>query len=918
MVSDSPGLSTSARALGGSELFVGRNDELALISAFAERARSGRPGVMWIEGEAGSGKTALARQALSALSGRSQLVRAAGDEYTRSASFALAEQLAPVQTHTPFAAGLELLEHLTRPELGDPVVVLVEDLHWADADSRRALLTMAQRLDEDRLFLLITSRPDTENDEWQQFRLDAERCAQISLRSFTVEEVAQLVTRSGLSLAPRNIARLHDHTDGHPLYVRTLLWELTRSQLESPDELPAPRSLASTTTATLARLPQPARDLACALSVLNQAVPLSLVGQVAGLDDPSLALEQLLPTGLATWHPREPQTPVELTHPLFRAAIYDDLSPTTRRRLHLAAAEVSDDATALFHRVSAADSSDDALADQLASPGDEVASRLPIATRVQYLLWSSSLTSDRTRREARLIEATQALLTDRQVSRSLTQRTQIEHSAGSPRRSLVLGMMDWVEGEQEHAEKHFHAASTIDAARADPSAAAYALIRLAAMWNYRLEPTEAIEAAQQGLELAGSDEDLRREATATLAVATGILYRARRGLEVLAQQFSAPAARAGFLDADFLVTRGMLGFYDAQLAAPTEDLRRAITLARQGARVAQLPRAHVHLCQLLFKAGDWDDAQVHARLALSLIADNPHVWEEAQVLAASSLVPAARGQWESAEARIEAARQAAEQSGTPENHLAVRLAEALLARARGRWDDVCVALAPLIGDSHLRQVTGPLNYWTGYVEALAATGNLEEARHQLASFDAEAEAEAEGGLTARGMGYFVALAALAAAEGRSADVTAAFEAAFGTSDDNDPVLDRALLYHAFGRHLHGIGDRAGALRSLRSALELLEPLGALPFLERAEADLASWGVRVDEDRSHATLELTEREQSVAALVGRGLTNREVAAELYVSQKAVEYHLSNIYGKLGIRSRQGLRNHPALMLEAVGV
>ena len=723
MVTDSPGLAASARALAGSELFVGRNDELALISACAERAQNGRPGVVWIEGEAGSGKTVLARRALSALPGRSEVVRAAGDEYTRSTSFALAEQLAPVQTHTPFAAGLELLEHLTTPEVGDPVVVLVEDLHWADADSRRALLTMAQRLDEDQLLLLITSRPDAEIDEWQRFRFDAERCAQISLRSFTIEEVAQLVTQSGFSLAPRNVARLYEHTDGHPLYVRTLLSELTGAQLESTDELPVPRSLASTTTATLARLPQPARDLACALAVLNQAVPLSVAGNVANIEDPSVALEQLLPSGLATWHPREPQTPVELTHPLFRTAIYDDLSPTTRRRLHLAAAEVSDDAQrwsissppptplTMFSRTS------------WRQLGGSCLWLLPIATRVQYLLWSSSLTSDRTRREARLIEATQALLADRQVSRALAQRAQVEHSGGSPRRSLVLGMMDWVEGEPEHAEEHFRAASTTDATLADPSTAAYALIRLAAMRNYRLEPTEAIEAAQRALELVGNDEDLRREATATLSVAIGILYGARRGLEALAEQFSTTAASAGLVEADLLVTRGMLGYYDGQVAVPAEDVRRAITLARQGARVAQLPRAHVHLSQLLFKAGDWDNAQVprvwHSRSSRTTLMygrrlrclPRPH---SCQRLGANGRLQ---------KTRIKAARRAAERSGTPENDLAVRLADALLARARGRWHEVCVALAPLIGAPRLRQIAGPLRYWTAYMEALAATGN---------------------------------------------------------------------------------------------------------------------------------------------------------------------------------------------------
>jgi DNA-binding NarL/FixJ family response regulator len=87
-------------------------------------------------------------------------------------------------------------------------------------------------------------------------------------------------------------------------------------------------------------------------------------------------------------------------------------------------------------------------------------------------------------------------------------------------------------------------------------------------------------------------------------------------------------------------------------------------------------------------------------------------------------------------------------------------------------------------------------------------------------------------------------------------------------------------------------------------------MGAEPFRQRVAEDLARSGLRPAGQTARAPLALTEREQDVAALVAKGLTNREVAAELYVSTKAVEYHLGNVFGKLGISSRRELRNRSA--------
>ena len=106
------------------------------------------------------------------------------------------------------------------------------------------------------------------------------------------------------------------------------------------------------------------------------------------------------------------------------------------------------------------------------------------------------------------------------------------------------------------------------------------------------------------------------------------------------------------------------------------------------------------------------------------------------------------------------------------------------------------------------------------------------------------------------------------------------------------------------------GDRRDAIDHLRSARDLLSSAGAEPFVSRVDADLAAAGLHGGpRSISRSTLELTDRERDVAVLVARGLTNPEVAARLYVSRKAVEYHLSNIYAKLGVRGRRDLREMP---------
>ena len=297
-------------------------------------------------------------------------------------------------------------------------------------------------------------------------------------------------------------------------------------------------------------------------------------------------------------------------------------------------------------------------------------------------------------------------------------------------------------------------------------------------------------------------------------------------------------------------------------------------------------------------------------MALSLLADEPHVWEEAQVHSAVVVVSAARGQRETATTHLSQAQQAARIAGTPEALFAAQTAQASLARAEGRPDLVAVALRPVREERRLLGVSLALGWWHTLISALIATGQLEEAERGIAEIGA-------AGVGEPGLGMRTALlqAEFAAATGHLTDATKCFERALLHAGTEIPIIERALLHHRVGNHRLSIGDRRNAVSELRSARQLLDPLGAKPYLERVDADLQTCGIGVNRGENQV-LDLTDREQNVVVLVARGMTNRETASQLYISEKAVEYHLGNIYGKLGISSRRELRRtHPVATANA---
>ncbi len=132
-----------------------------------------------------------------------------------------------------------------------------------------------------------------------------------------------------------------------------------------------------------------------------------------------------------------------------------------------------------------------------------------------------------------------------------------------------------------------------------------------------------------------------------------------------------------------------------------------------------------------------------------------------------------------------------------------------------------------------------------------------------------------------------------------------YEMGEGTASPDSPVYCARLLM-AHGRLLRRLGQRRPALERLRRARELYLSLRAAPFIARTETELMACGLRNASTKQRSVLDMTTREAEIAHLVEQDLTNAEIGAELFITPKAVEYHLGNLYAKLGLKGRKELR------------
>jgi DNA-binding CsgD family transcriptional regulator len=234
------------------------------------------------------------------------------------------------------------------------------------------------------------------------------------------------------------------------------------------------------------------------------------------------------------------------------------------------------------------------------------------------------------------------------------------------------------------------------------------------------------------------------------------------------------------------------------------------------------------------------------------------------------------------------------------------LAEGYLARARGRPEEVVTALEPLLTLGARGDFEEPgIAPWADLLaDAWSALGEEERAARALAPYEELATRRGHRGallVAARARGT------LEAARGDTRAAERAFRSGVEHAAHVQAPFDRALLYLAYGGFLRRTGKRTRAGEQLNRARDLLVRLDARPDLERCERESAACGLRPAErgPRPWGAALLTPQELAVARLVASGLTNRQVARELVISVKTVEYHLGRIFPKLGVDSRTRL-------------
>jgi len=340
-----------------------------------------------------------------------------------------------------------------------------------------------------------------------------------------------------------------------------------------------------------------------------------------------------------------------------------------------------------------------------------------------------------------------------------------------------------------------------------------------------------------------------------------------------------------------------------ELGPAVADLAASLKLVRRGAAHVFARRAYCYLALAQYLAGQWDDVLLTAEQGLSAAVIHPRSFDLPLLHLAAGCVPAGRGHTEQAGRHAALAEQAAASLDYGQERVYAAMARALACQAAGDYLGMASALGPWHDDAALDSRTRMYAVlWRPLLaEGLLGSGQAGPAAAVAARLRA---GHGQAGYLAPGLAWLGGC--LAELRGDPEQALAAYQAGEqDTASTASPVYTARLLL-AHGRLLRRTGNRKAAAGRLRRAHTLFAGLRAAPFLARTEQELAACGLRQERAAARPALAMTDRETEVAHLAGQGMTNAEIAAELFITPKAVEYHLGNIYAKLGVKGRHQLR------------
>jgi DNA-binding CsgD family transcriptional regulator len=900
-----PGLGTIA------DVLVGRDAERAGIAALLEAARGSSGGALVIRGMAGSGKSALLADAAAAAAGMTVL-RTQGVESESPLAFAALQRLlwplrksvgglpAPQRAALQAAFGevegesdrflafLGTLSLLADTAEEHPVLVIADDAHWLDDASAAALLFVARRLQAERVALLFAAR------DGHASGFDVGELPRIDLGGLSGEAAGELLR----SHAPGDVdAAVRDQlvaaTGGNPLALGELTEVLSDDQLSGraplPEQLPLTGGVERAFLDRYRRLPEAAQRFLL-VAAADDTARLPVVRDAASrLDVRDDALDAVEQAGLL----RIDGDGLTLYHPLVRSAVYRAATSAQRRAAHraLASALGGDADRSAWHLAAASDRPDDAVAGALEAAAERATTRGGHEAATAAWSRAAELTAHPAARALRLGAAAHAAWHAAQPARARALADAARPDATDPllRADLdrLRARVDWNVGSPLVGHRILLQAAR-DVAPVDVERAREMTMLAAAVVTWVGEGAEDMseQAATLG-DVTAATSDIARCYARLLA---GFVHIKNGQFAEAAAQFRPALADCDPReDTDLRANLGLAAFHLGDDRVGQAHHTRLLTDAREYGALVLIVYALTRRAFGDMAAGDWDTLAAGAAEALDLAGSSgqpaltrfPHGW--------LALLAALRDQRGQLAGHLQAisALPSAGVTGPAVDDLA-------------RWARALTAETPAATLHHLEQMTTPM-------ARLAALDRIETAvRAERADLARDWSAELDQFGAAVGSDWARAVAAYGRAL-LSDDAHAAelFEQAIQHAGTAARRFDRARIHLGYGEYLRRARRRVDARTHLRTALEVFEDLGATRWATRAAQELRASGETARRRDVTTATQLTAQERQVAALVRQGLSNRDAAAQLFLSPRTVDFHLRNVFSKLGLSSRAEL-------------
>ena len=875
---------------------LGRARSLARLEELCDRAGAGAGDAVRIEGAPGVGKSAL----LDAVAAADlTCLRTVGVEAEAGLPFAgleellhplgAAELLAEADGHDPAWLLRAVADRLAAAA---PLLVLADDLQWLDPSSRAAVAFLARRARRLGIGVVaVWSLRGELPEEWPGVET-------MALAELEHEDALALARQGGL--AEPVAAALVAAVGGNPLALVQAPAQLSPAQRAGrellPDPLPAGERLQRALAARVAELPRPTRE---ALLLAAAGAPATLVAARLGPAEDA-GLVELGPGG---------RSGVLFSHPLVRAAVYHDASPSSRRAAHERIAAAVAEPERSWQLALGAPAPDEELAARLQHHGEEARRRGAPGTAATVLERAVALTPDRATATGRALSAAAAAAIAGQPARAIGVLDAVLPAATDPATRADLQLLRGMAIHQSGRPRAAHAllVAEAEAIEADDPARAAALLTQASIALMGTGPMEELRrTAERAQALAPPGaETIPATIAAEVLVNLGEHDRARQLLgevepALLGWDPTAPGHEA-------LAIAGLCRLWLGDHAVAEANLTRLIEANRAAGAVAPLALPLAVLATLHLRRGDLLLAAACAEEAGEITETGLGTgFVGTLALAAVAMIAAHRGDAEACTACATRMLRLGDELELPSTLACAEQALGQLELGGGEPEAAAAHFRRALDLTHRHGTRDPAFLFThaDLVEALVRLDRAAEAAAVLAEL--EAGAELTGGAWAR-----AAVHRCRALLGPADRIDAELEAALAAHAEPAMPFEAARTRLAVGERLRRERRRADARVPLAAAHETFAAIGARAWATRATRELEAAGGAAAPAGGEWAAALTARERDVCELVAAGHTNREVAAALFLSPRTVEHHLRSSYRKLGLRSRTELAAHVAI-------